>query len=145
MGMIVIAERLARKTYQYVVSAQILGEMKEKAIKYFGDSIDGSTNMLLPENKDIPALKMKKDLKDVHSFFMIRELMRRYPGLQVAYVDKKWNKAIKKWDQHCSVLTTLGGEIRVERWCERCTHLNEIHRVPLPGHFMVGEAKPSNQ
>ena len=47
---------------------------------------------------------------------MIRDLMRRYPGLQVAYVDKKWNNEIKKWDQHYSVLTTLGGEVRLERW-----------------------------
>jgi hypothetical protein len=151
-GVVVKAEEIARERYNYVVTAQVLGNMKEQATDYFKD-VQGTGAL----GTDIPCLtaarsKRDKMNKDCHSFMCIRDLMRRYPSLRVAYVQKYW---INGGAAHYSYLTKYSTPVETyidenaqEEKCDfgqKATYLNEVRRVKLPGHFMVGEAKAQNQ
>eukprot|EP00633_Aureoumbra_lagunensis_P001828 CAMPEP_0197291116 /NCGR_PEP_ID=MMETSP0890-20130614/11675_1 /TAXON_ID=44058 ORGANISM="Aureoumbra lagunensis, Strain CCMP1510" /NCGR_SAMPLE_ID=MMETSP0890 /ASSEMBLY_ACC=CAM_ASM_000533 /LENGTH=574 /DNA_ID=CAMNT_0042763705 /DNA_START=1804 /DNA_END=3525 /DNA_ORIENTATION=- len=67
----------------------------------------------------------------------IEGIMRQYPtSIRVAYIDKKISSSGSGEIVYASVLV---------KWDPEQEKLIEIYRIVLPGNFLIGEAKPSNQ
>jgi hypothetical protein len=101
-----LPQKHAHQKYGYVISCQIYGAYTR-------------------EKKNKARMAKVKQIKD---------LLRLFPHLRIAYTDE--DKAPGGNVRHYSCLM---------RWDEPTQDTKEIYRIELPGHMLVGEGKPENQ